>query len=151
MPFYYDMAHACLRDTHIVYPPDVFLVALAILLYQQPGRAKFEHCGAPLQSSYRLVSHHSLFCYFNFGMSCYWLLLTPKGSMALRLPCISWNNSVSVSVPSPFLPYFANMSSNCCGRKRPSLSYVLLSEPCYIYATSSASAIEPAQLNPSLL
>lgn len=75
-------------------------------------------------------------------------MLTPKGSAALRLPCINWNNSLKVRVPSPLLSYFANMSSNCCGRKRPSLSYVSLSDPCY---TCSRNLVSPGPVHFCLL
>lgn len=125
------------RKTHIVYTSEVFLVAPAVLLYQQPSRAELEQRSAPLRGSNVVVSRHSC----RYGVEVGWrVMLTPKGSKTLRFPCIRANSSLKVRVPSPLLSYFANMSSNCCGRKRPSLSYVSLSDPCY---TPSRKRVSP--------
>lgn len=56
--------------------------------------------------------------------------LTPNRSYAFRFPCIKRKSWPSVSEPLLPSSYFANMSSNCWGRKRPSVSNVPESDPC---------------------
>lgn len=125
------------------YTCEVLLVAPAVSLCIKSQVVPNSNSAAPHCEGVTgfFFSHHSLLFFLEHHVEVgRWLGLSPNGSMTLQFPCISSNSSIRVSAPSPLLPCFAIMSSNCCGRKCRSLSYVSLSDPCYIYADASASA-----------
>lgn len=59
----------------------------------------------------------------------------PKKSNNSNCPLHNLTRSHTSSPPLSFSSYLAKMSSNCCGRKRPSLSYVSELLPCFCLCT----------------
>lgn len=117
------------RETHFVYAYEVLHVAPAVHLDQEPGRPELEQRSAHGKEATGLPVTTLAIDGFDHDA---WVIPTPSGSTAFRLPRISSNNSVKVRARAPLWSYFANTSSNCYGQERPPVWYVSLPGPDYI-------------------
>jgi hypothetical protein len=121
------------KYSYVVHTSQVLFIQLTIPLEKEPGGSPFEKWCDPLgigprqqlQLQFRTLSAGGAELQSN-GSNKH----TPKGSAARRFPCIMVSISLTLSDPSPSLSHFVNKSSNFCATKRPSLSYIPVSEPC---------------------